>query len=38
MSEVVEPPELKRRKYRRYPRPICTPEQKEAMWKHQNGL
>jgi hypothetical protein len=38
MTDPVEvPPEAKRkgRKYRRYPKPVCTPEQKAALWEHQ---
>jgi Recombination endonuclease VII len=37
LVEVDEPPapKRKRRKYRRYPKPVCTPEQKKALWEHQ---
>jgi hypothetical protein len=31
-------PKRKRRKYRRYPRPECTSDQKKALWEHQRGL
>jgi hypothetical protein len=38
--EVKEPPAPKRRrrKYRRYPKPVCTPEQKAALWEHQGRI
>jgi hypothetical protein len=37
MSEVVEPPipRRKRRKFRKYPRPVCSAEQKKALWEYQ---
>jgi hypothetical protein len=35
---VEVPPEAKRRKYRRYPKPMCTPEQKKALWEHQKRI
>jgi hypothetical protein len=37
ISEVVEPstPKRKRRKVRKYPRPVCSAEQKKALWEHQ---
>jgi hypothetical protein len=40
MSEVVEPsePKRKRKKYRRYPKPVYTPEQKKALWEHQGKV
>jgi hypothetical protein len=41
ISQPMEVPvetQRKRRKYRRYPTPVCTPEQKEAMWKYMRGL
>jgi hypothetical protein len=36
--EVPAEPKRKRRKYRKYPRLVCTPEQKAALWEHQKGL
>jgi hypothetical protein len=35
--EVEEPPapRKRRKKYRRYSKPICTPEEKKALWEHQ---
>jgi hypothetical protein len=41
MSQPVEVPEetmRKRRKYRRYPKPVCTSAQKKALWEHQKGI
>jgi hypothetical protein len=41
MGQPVEVPaetKRKRRKYRRYPKPVCTPEQKKALWEHQQGI
>jgi hypothetical protein len=36
---VEEPSATKRRrKYRRYPKPNCTPEQKAMLWEHQKGI
>jgi hypothetical protein len=37
---VEVPPEAKRRRkqYRRYPKPMCTPEQKKALWEHQKRI
>jgi hypothetical protein len=38
MSEPVEVPpqkKRKRKKYRCYPKPICTPEEKKVLWEHQ---
>jgi hypothetical protein len=37
MSEVVEPPAPKptRRKFRKYSRPVCSAEQKKALWEYQ---
>jgi Recombination endonuclease VII len=33
--EVLGEPKEKRRKYRRYPKPVCTSEQKKALWEYQ---
>jgi hypothetical protein len=40
MSEVVEPstPRRKSRKVRKYPRPMCSAEQKKALWEHQKRI
>jgi hypothetical protein len=39
MDQLVEDlPERKRRKYRRYPKPVCTSEQKAALWEHQGRM
>jgi hypothetical protein len=37
---VEEPPPVKhkRRRYRKYPRPVCTADQKKALWEHQKGI
>jgi hypothetical protein len=38
MSQPVEAPaetKRKRRKYRRHPKAVCTPEQKKALWEYQ---
>jgi hypothetical protein len=32
------PAKRQRRKYRRYPKPVCTPEQKVALWEHQKHI
>jgi hypothetical protein len=38
LEELAEPaPKRKRRKFRRYPKPVCTPEEKAAMYEYQQG-
>jgi hypothetical protein len=36
--EVPSDTKRRRRKYRRYPKPICTPEEKAALWEHQGRI
>jgi hypothetical protein len=39
MSQPVEvsvETQRKRKKYRRYPKLVCTPEQKKALWEYQH--
>jgi hypothetical protein len=38
--EVEEPPapRTRRKKYRRYPKPVYSPEQKKALWEHQGKV
>jgi hypothetical protein len=35
---IPEPTKRKRRKVRRYPKPVCTPEQKATLWEHQGRI
>jgi hypothetical protein len=38
LEELAEPAKKrKRRKFRRYPKPVCTPEEKAAMYAYQQG-
>jgi hypothetical protein len=39
LEELAEPAKKhKRRKFRKYATPNCTPAQKEALWRHQGGI
>jgi hypothetical protein len=32
------PPKRRKRRYQRYPKPVCTSEQKTALCEHQKGI